>query len=45
MNVNLYMLQAAVDTRVLIYTVDINGKFKLKAGDDNNFKLQRTLGT
>jgi hypothetical protein len=45
MNVNLSMLQADVDTRVLIYTVDTHGKFKLKSGDDNNFKIQRTIGT
>jgi hypothetical protein len=40
-NVNLSILQAAIDNRVLVYNVDINGKLKLKAGDDNNFKIQR----
>jgi hypothetical protein len=42
-NVNLSTLQAAIDNRVLIYTVDINGKFKLKTGDDNNLKIQRKI--
>jgi hypothetical protein len=44
-NVNLSILQAAIDTRVLIYTVDINGRIQLNTGDDHIFKIQRQIGT
>jgi hypothetical protein len=44
-NVNWSTLQAAIDGRVLMYTVDINGRFKLSTSQDNNFKLQRQIGT
>jgi hypothetical protein len=45
MNVNLSILQAAVDNRVLICTVDINGRFKLSTSQDHTFKIQRKIGT
>jgi hypothetical protein len=44
-NVDLSILQAGIDTRVLINTVDINGRFKILTTTDNNFKIQRQIGT
>ena len=44
-NADLSILQAAIDNRVLIYTVDINGKFKLSTSQYNSFKIQRKIGT
>jgi hypothetical protein len=45
MNVNLSILSAGIDNRVLINTVDINGKFKILTTTDNVFKIQRKIGT
>jgi hypothetical protein len=44
-NVYLSILQAGIDNKVLINTVDINGKFKIITTTDDNFKIQRTIGT
>jgi hypothetical protein len=38
-NVYLSILQAGTYNRVLINTVDINGKFKILTTTDNNFKM------
>ena len=39
------ILQAGIDTRVLINAVDINGKFKLHAVSDDILKIQRVDGS
>jgi hypothetical protein len=41
-NVYLSSLQAVIYTRVLMNTVDINGRFKILTTTYNNFKIQRT---
>jgi hypothetical protein len=40
-NVNLSILQAGIDNKVQISTVDINDKFKILTSTDNNFKINR----
>jgi hypothetical protein len=45
MNVNLSILQASIDNKVQISTVDINSRLKLLTSTDNNFKIQRKNGT
>jgi hypothetical protein len=37
-------LQASIDNKVQISTVDINSRFKILTSTDNNFKIQRTIG-
>jgi hypothetical protein len=44
-NVDLSILQAGINNKVQISTVDINDKFKILTSTDNNFKIQRKIGT
>jgi hypothetical protein len=41
MNVNLSILQASIDNKVQISTVDINSRFNTLTSTDHNFKIQR----
>jgi hypothetical protein len=43
-NVSLSILQAGIDNKVQISTVDINSRFKILTSTDNHFKIQRTIG-
>jgi hypothetical protein len=45
MNVSLSILQAGIDNKVQISTVDINSRFKILTSTDNYFKIQRKIGT
>jgi hypothetical protein len=40
-NVKLSILQASIDTKVQISTVDINNRFKILTSTDHNFQIQR----
>jgi hypothetical protein len=44
MNVSLSILQASIDNKVQISTVDINSRFKILTSVDHNFKIQRKIG-
>jgi hypothetical protein len=40
-NVSLSILQAGIDNKVQVLTVDINSRFKILTSTDNIFKIQR----